>query len=91
MTAFSIESLREKNIGNVYDLAQFTPNYKEIPQLGRRLDRPTIRGQAGTNVFGEANASYFIDGVYVSGSLSTATFDSLQRVEVIRGPQSAIF
>ena len=40
---------------------------------------------------GEPNASYFIDGVFVSGSISTAVTGAVERVEVLRGPQSAQF
>ena len=40
---------------------------------------------------GEPNASYFIDGVFVSGSISSATLGPVERVEIIRGPQSAQF
>jgi len=39
----------------------------------------------------EPNASYFIDGVYVSSTIATATTFSMERVEVLRGPQSAQF
>ena len=91
ITAFGVQSLRQRNIATIYDLAAATPNYAERKQLGRRLERPIIRGQAGTSVFGEPNASYFIDGVYISGGISSSTFDALERVEIIRGPQSALF
>jgi outer membrane receptor protein involved in Fe transport len=37
------------------------------------------------------NSSKFIDGVYVSGSLFTTLLGDLERVEVVKGPQSALF
>lgn len=91
ITAFTADSLRQRNITNIYDLSAATPNFVTTPQLGRRLDRPTIRGQGGTLVRGEPNASYFVDGVFISGSATTSTIDALERVEIIRGPQSALF
>lgn len=91
ITAFTADALRKQNITNIYDLSAITPNFVTTPQLGRRLDRPTIRGQSGTLVRGEANASYFVDGVFVSGSATQTTIDALERVEIIRGPQSALF
>ncbi|MBT8443644.1 MAG: TonB-dependent receptor, partial [Gammaproteobacteria bacterium] len=60
-------------------------------RTGRQLDRPTIRGMANPAVRGEPNASYFIDGIFVSSTISTATTQSMERVEVLRGPQSAQF
>ncbi|MCY3987861.1 MAG: TonB-dependent receptor [Gammaproteobacteria bacterium] len=91
VTALSIDSIRQRNIQTIYDIAANTPNYHERKQLGRRLDHPIIRGQAGPTVFGERNASYFVDGVYVPGSITSSTFAVVERVEVIRGPQSALF
>lgn len=91
ITAFTVEGLKQRNITTVYELSANTPNFVTTPQLGRRLDRPTFRGQAGTLVRGEPNASYFIDGVFISGSATTSTFNALERVEVLRGPQSALF
>lgn len=91
ITAFTADALRQRNITNIYDLSAITPNFVTTPQLGRRLDRPTIRGQSGTLVRGEPNASYFVDGVFVSGSATQTTIDALERIEIIRGPQSALF
>ncbi|MFO1426294.1 MAG: TonB-dependent receptor [Steroidobacteraceae bacterium] len=46
---------------------------------------------ARSNILGAANASFFVDGVYVSGpSVSTETAN-LERIEVIKGPQAALY
>ena len=45
-------------------VATMTVNFNTMQQIGRRLDRPVIRGMASPEVFGEPNASYFIDGAY---------------------------
>lgn len=92
ITAFTAEKLRERNIQNAYDLAAFTPNFQLTESLGRRLDSPNVRGQFGPLIGATApNASFFVDGVYVSGSIGTASVANLDRIEVIRGPQSATF
>ncbi len=93
ISALSSEQLRDRGIANNYDLAYFTPNFNTVQQTGRRLDRPVIRGMAAPATRGEPNASYFIDGVYVShrSSISTATLEAVKRTEVIRGPQSSQF
>jgi len=91
ISAFSGSQMRERGIQNNYDLAAFTPNFSTTQRVGRQLDRPIIRGMANPAVRGESNASYFIDGIFVSGSISTATTLAMQRAEVLRGPQSAQF
>lgn len=91
IAAFSGEQMRRRGISNNYDVAAFTPNFNTAKRVGRRLDRPTIRGMANPASRGEANASYFVDGMFVSGTISTATTNSMERVEVLRGPQSAQF
>lgn len=85
------QQMRERGIRNNYDVALFTPNFATSRSLGRNIDRPVIRGMSSPGNGGEPNASYFIDGVFVSSSISTATTDAVERVEVLRGPQSAQF
>ncbi len=91
ISALSAEQLRERGITNNYDVALFTPNFNTNQRVGRTLDRPVIRGMGSSAVGGEPNASYFVDGVFVSSSISTAVTDAVERVEVLRGPQSAQF
>jgi len=91
VTALSADQLLNAGATSNYDVALLTPNFSTNQQLGRRLDRPVIRGQSGPAVGGEPNASYFIDGVFVSGSISSATLGPVERVEILRGPQSATF
>ncbi len=90
VTAFGIQGLRDRNIQNIYDVALFTPNFTFTRNLGRRLDAPNIRGQFSP-LLGQANASFFVDGVFVSGDSGGMTIDNLERVEILRGPQAAIF
>jgi iron complex outermembrane receptor protein len=91
LTAFTAESLQQVGAVNIEDIALQTVNFNTVQQVGRRLDRPTVRGQSSSATGGEANAGYFIDGVFVSGSLATATLGPIERVEILRGPQSALF
>ena len=93
IAAFSDEQLRERNIDNAYDIANFTPNFSMARNLGRRLDSPIIRGQFNPGR-GRANASFFVDDVYLPGefgSIATSSLDNVERVEVLRGPQAALF
>ncbi len=80
--AFSAEDLQRRGVENAYDLALFTPNFNTQKQVGRTLDRPTVRGMANSSTQGEPNASYFIDGVFVSSSVASATTNTIERIEV---------
>ncbi len=91
VAAFSSEQLQGRGLNNDFDIANFTIGFRTLAQTGRDIDRPTIRGMGAPVTRGEPNASYFIDGTFVSGSISTATTSAVERVEVLRGPQSAQF
>ena len=89
ISAFSVDQLRDKGIDNIHELAEATAGFAMDRGFGRFFDRPVIRGQS--SILGGRNASFFIDGVYVSGSVASTTIDALERIEVLRGPQSAIY
>jgi outer membrane receptor protein involved in Fe transport len=91
ISAFSSQQMQDRGIRDNYDVARFTPNFSTIQRVGRDTDRPIIRGMVNPGSRGEPNASYFIDGTFVARTISTATTQSMERVEVLRGPQSAIF
>lgn len=91
VAAFTADQLIAKGLTSDYDVANFTVGFRTLPQAGRDIDRPIIRGMAGPNTRGEPNASYFLDGVFVSGSIASATTSAVERVEILRGPQSAQF
>ncbi|MCC5867384.1 MAG: TonB-dependent receptor [Gammaproteobacteria bacterium] len=89
ISAFTAGDIEDAGLRSVEDLALQTPGFSFRSAFGRTGDRPVIRGQS--NIQGEPNASFFIDGVFVSGSISGYDLDNLERVEVIRGPQSALY
>lgn len=96
ITAFTAENIEQAGIENVVDVASQTPGFSFNQGFGRSgggnadaSSRPAIRGM--TSILGTANASFFVDGVFVSGNITSYQLDNLERVEVIRGPQSALF
>jgi len=95
VTAFTSEAITERGITDLNSLAGFSPGLSFSQAFGRQNDRPVIRGQGNVlaNVqFGvESGTAYFIDGVYYNGDIQALDFDMLQRVEVIKGPQSALY
>ena len=87
ITAAGIEALR---IQRPDDIARFTPAFSYVSSFGRlNQERPVVRGQS--NILGAANASFFVDGVYVSGPAVSTETSNLERIEVIKGPQAALY
>lgn len=92
ITAYSSQDLVEAGATGLRDLAVSTPGLFVSSALGSRSsDRIAIRGisaVAGTAGF----AGIFIDGVYVPSSFAQGLeVSNVERVEVLKGPQSALF
>jgi outer membrane receptor protein involved in Fe transport len=95
VSAFTAERIEDRQIQSVDDVARFTPGLVFDRNFGRATERPVIRGQsnilAGVTSGAEAGASYFVDGVYFAGDIQDLDLGDVERVEVIRGPQSALY
>ncbi|MCH8490187.1 MAG: TonB-dependent receptor [Oceanicaulis sp.] len=95
VTAFGEEDILNLGLQSVDDVARFTPGLSFSAAFGRSSERPVIRGQAnvlaGVQFGVESGTAYFIDGVYYPGSIQNLDPNDLARVEVIRGPQSALY
>ena len=96
ISSFSADFIESAGLEDVGDLALQTPGFSFRQGFGRSgggqggaSNRPSIRGMS--NILGAANAAFFVDGVYVSGNITSYQLDNLERVEVIRGPQAALF
>lgn len=89
------ESIERAKLLNVSDLASQTPGFSYRQGFGRTGGgggagvRPSIRGMS--SVVGAPNAAFFVDGVFVSDNIASYQLDNLERVEIIKGPQSALF
>jgi iron complex outermembrane receptor protein len=95
VTALSAEQISDRQVQSIDDLARFTPGLVFAKAFGRSNDRPVIRGLAsvlaGTNGTVETGAAYFVDGIYYPGDITSLDMADVARVEVIRGPQSALY
>jgi iron complex outermembrane receptor protein len=93
ISAFTARALEARGIRDIADLATQTPGFTFIAPGGVTNASPIIRGQTQAGRTGdEVNVATFIDGVYVSGRTGVDVFfNALERIEVVRGPQSALY
>jgi outer membrane receptor protein involved in Fe transport len=89
VSAFTAATMERRGLEDITEIALQTPQLSYHSSFGRHFDRPTIRGMS--NILGDANAGNFIDGIFVSGSVMSQETDNLERVEVIKGPQAALY
>lgn len=91
VTALSGDKLKESGIENLSDLSQYTPNFKLVE--GGLIPNVYMRGVgSGSNQGFELSVGIFSDGVHLGRPHQTrGAFMDLERVEVLRGPQSILF
>ena len=89
VTAITASMLQQMNLQDLDDIAKTTAGMTFDPEFSRTSNRPVIRGQA--NILGASGVSYFIDGVYITGSINDYDINDVERIEVVKGPQSALY
>ena len=89
VSAVSAAQIEELNITGLSEISKLTAGLVFDNEFGRGSDRPVIRGQA--NILGDSGVAYFIDGVYINGSIADYDLNDVERIEVVKGPQSALY
>ena len=89
VTAINATQMENWGIDGLADISKITAGLIFDSEFARGANRPVIRGQA--NILADSGVSYFIDGVYISGSIDDYDLNDVERVEVVKGPQSALY
>ena len=93
VTTFSATQLADQGLTSLSDIARLTPGLNYTPYVTAGYPVITIRGlaqRAITNL--EENVSTFYGGIYLPrGYLVDTGFGGIDRVEVVEGPQSALY
>lgn len=96
--AITSEQIAARGINNVEDIARYTPGLVFDRGISLQDTRPVIRGLPATR--GRPPVGVLLDGIDISteslgnaggGSLLNTRLLDLERIEVVKGPQSALY
>lgn len=95
ISALTTDDLARANITELLDVQKLAPGlyFESFAAAAGRFDNaPTFRGVT-VNTFDPTlqTGAVFVDGVFVAGGRPTIAPSSIERIEVIRGPQAAQF
>lgn len=96
ITAFTAADIEKKGFATLEDVARSAPGVQYSNQGGQIPGRynSAIRFR-GMNVNSDSPSlqlgSLFVDGVFVLGGTQSIPYDDVERIEVIKGPQSATY
>ncbi|ANY19764.1 Pesticin receptor precursor [Tsuneonella dongtanensis] len=88
------ETIERAQIRDVTDLATVVPSLRVTQSQSQVATTYSIRGfgTSGNNIGFEPSVAMFVDGVYRSRAIAQISdLPDIQRVEVLRGPQSTLF
>jgi len=95
ITALSAADIEAAGLENIVDLSKAAPGLfiEPLNSLNARVQtQPRFRGITFESTSPlQRTATVFVDGILTSGGLQTLGFNEVERVEVIKGPQSALF
>lgn len=90
ISAFSEAVLQDRLATGIADIAEFTPGFQMQQSFGRGFDRPIIRG-ASNIIQADGKVGIFLNGAPYLGDFSSLDLAAVEQIEVIKGPQSAVF
>lgn len=92
ITVLGETDIEQLGVRSLDDLDKWVPSLDIRTPSGRRSSTIVMRGLSPNTTNEQLRGvSVFVDGVYLSGSIASLRLQDLERTEVIRGPQSAMF
>ena len=95
VTVISADDIKDSAFVSILDIQKATPGFfiEAINNQNARIEAmPRFRGVTFDSISPLARTgSVFIDGVLVSGGIHTVPVNNAERVEIVKGPQSAVF
>ena len=95
VSVITADSIAQQGLNSLDDFAKQATGISFSQAFGRTTDRPVIRGAsnvlAGVQAGVETGAAFFVDGVYYQGDIQGFDPSSIERVEIVKGPQSALY
>ena len=95
VSVFGSAELSNAGYNNILDVAKAAPGLfieKNNQAFARVNTTPRFRGiffSSGDRLL--QTATVFLDGIYMSGGIQTLSVGELERIEIIKGPQSSLF
>ncbi len=93
ITVLTADQIEDANIVTLEGIAENTPNFSVFNASGSRyFSYYSIRGLSNFNFASRDAVGFYVDDVpYDYGGFITQDFTDLERVEVLRGPQSTLY
>lgn len=94
ITAVTADTIKNQGVSGIRDIISLTPGLTMSEFGAGTLNVPVLRGMTNltAGAFAELNVAVFYNGVYLqNNNLVDATFLDLERVEVVKGPVSALY
>lgn len=91
MEVITAEEIEDKGLQSLSDLISLVPNVG-VEQMGSNyFSTLTVRGIGNEIPFTDPSVSVFVNGTPLPGGLSDFDLLDVERVEILRGPQSTLF
>ena len=98
ISVFSAEDIQESGFKNLEDLSLQVAGFQHSAQGGQAPGRVNsqlrFRGMNVNSLSEDPSlniATMFVDGIYVIGGYHSIPLEEVSRVEVVKGPQSALY